>query len=303
VLGLDIQGVYHLTPLEPKQVGKLCREHRATVLLATPTFLRSYLKRCPAEDFASLEVVVVGAEKMPVDLAAAFEEKFGVRPVEGYGATELSPLVSVNVPPSRSRGGDVERKEGSVGRPVPGVSVKTASPETYEDLPPGAAGMLMVKGPNVMLGYLDQPEQTAEVIRDGWYVTGDIAQIDEDGFITITGRLNRFSKIGGEMVPHIRIEEAMREIVGDDGDEMQAVVTSVPDARKGERLVVLYTDLPRTPEEICKQMASAGLPQLWIPSPECFRQVEEIPVLGSGKLDLKNVQRLAQELFPSPNGG
>jgi acyl-[acyl-carrier-protein]-phospholipid O-acyltransferase/long-chain-fatty-acid--[acyl-carrier-protein] ligase len=163
--------------------------------------------------------------------------------------------------------------------------------------------MLMVKGPNVMLGYLDQPEQTAEVIRDGWYVTGDIAQIDEDGFITITGRLNRFSKIGGEMVPHIRIEEAMREIVGDDGDEMQAVVTSVPDARKGERLVVLYTDLPRTPEEICKQMASAGLPQLWIPSPECFRQVEEIPVLGSGKLDLKNVQRLAQELFPSPNGG
>ncbi|MEX0939690.1 MAG: acyl-[ACP]--phospholipid O-acyltransferase [Pirellulales bacterium] len=303
VLGLDIQGVYHLTPLEPKQVGKLCREHRATVLLATPTFLRSYLKRCPAEDFASLEVVVVGAEKMPVELAAAFEEKFGVRPVEGYGATELSPLVSVNVPPSRARGGDVERKEGSVGRPVPGVSVKTASPETYEDLPPGAAGMLMVKGPNVMLGYLDQPEQTAEVIRDGWYVTGDIAQIDEDGFITITGRLNRFSKIGGEMVPHVRIEEVMREIVGDGGEELQAVVTSVPDARKGERLVVLYTELPRTPEEICKKMAGAGLPQLWIPSPECFRKVEEIPVLGSGKLDLKNVQRLALEMFPSPNGG
>jgi acyl-[acyl-carrier-protein]-phospholipid O-acyltransferase/long-chain-fatty-acid--[acyl-carrier-protein] ligase len=245
---------------------------------------------------ASLNVVVAGAEKLPTALSDAFEEKFGVRPVEGYGATELSPLVSVNVPPSRSRHNDykIDLKEGTVGRPVPGVKAKIVHPETNADLPIGEAGMLLVTGPNVMKGYFGEEEKTADVIRDGWYVTGDIATLDDDGFITITGRLSRFSKIGGEMVPHVRVEEVLQEIVADGNEEeVLAVVTAVPDQRKGERLVVVHKRLSKSPEEIRAALAEAGLPQLWIPACDAFLEVEEIPLLGSGKLDLKAVADLA----------
>jgi acyl-[acyl-carrier-protein]-phospholipid O-acyltransferase/long-chain-fatty-acid--[acyl-carrier-protein] ligase len=297
VLALDVQGVYHFTPLDARQVGKLCKEHHGTVLLGTPTFLRSYIKRCERDELSSLEVVVVGAEKMPLELAAAFEEKFGVRPVEGYGTTELSPLVSVNVPPARSRSTQVDLKEGSVGRPVPGVSAKIVDPESFAPLPTGESGMLLIKGPNVMQGYLHQPEKTAAVIRDGWYVTGDIAQIDKDGFITITGRLSRFSKIGGEMVPHLRIEEELSKLAPAVDDQLTLAVTAVPDERKGERLVVLYTSLPCPPDELGRKLSEAGLPNLWIPSPDSFVQVEQIPVLGSGKLDLQAMRALAEAKF------
>jgi acyl-[acyl-carrier-protein]-phospholipid O-acyltransferase/long-chain-fatty-acid--[acyl-carrier-protein] ligase len=300
VLGKNIKGAYHFTPLDAKQVGKLTHGQRGTVLLATPTFLRSYLRRCTPEEFASLDVVVVGAEKMPIELAEAFEQKFGVRPVEGYGATELSPLVSVNVPPSRSLSAVVDLKEGTVGRPVPGVSAKVVDPDTLENLAqPRDAGMLLIKGPNVMAGYLGQPEKTAEVVRDGWYVTGDIAEIDEDGFIKITGRLSRFSKIGGEMVPHIRVEEELLKVAGGE-DELTLAVTSLPDVKKGERLVVLYAkSMTKDPEELRQALTAAGLPNLWIPARECFVPVEEIPVLGTGKLDLRRLQELAEEVIGS----
>jgi len=297
-LALDLRVAYHYTPLDARVVGKLARQRGCTILLATPTFLRTYLKRCNREDFASLEIVVAGAEKLPAGLCEAFEQKFGVRPVEGYGTTELSPLVSVNVPKSRSQSLEVDCKEGSVGRPVPGVSVRVVDPETFEPLPLGTAGMLLVKGPNVMKGYLGQPEETVKVIRDGWYVTGDIAIVDTDGFIHITGRLSRFSKIGGEMVPHLRIEEALQKILGGEEEgEIKAVVTSVPDERKGERLVVVHTCLCTTPDAICRKLADAGLPNLWIPSADSFVQLESIPVLGSGKTDLKAVNDVARERF------
>src|SRR5262249_19985060 len=158
-----------------------------------------FLKRADPEDLATVDAVVTGAEKLPPPLCDAFQQKFHVRSVEGYGATELSPLVSVNVPYSRSHTLEVDCKEGSVGRPVPAVTVKVVDPETCETLPLGTPGMLLVKGPNVMKGYLGQPDETARVIHDGWYTTGDIAQIDTDGFIFITGRLSRIAKIGGEM--------------------------------------------------------------------------------------------------------
>jgi acyl-[acyl-carrier-protein]-phospholipid O-acyltransferase/long-chain-fatty-acid--[acyl-carrier-protein] ligase len=262
--------------------------------------LRSYWRRCEPEEFKSLEIVVAGAEKLPIPLCAAFDQKFAVRPVEGYGTTELSPLVSVNVPRSRSQSREIDCKEGSVGRPVPGVSVKIVDPETFEPLPSGAAGMLLVKGPNVMKGYLGQPAETAKVIRDGWYVTGDIAVIDTDGFIFITGRLSRFSNIGGELVPHVRVEEAINEILGaEEEGEIRLVVTSLPDERKGERLVVVHVSLSLAAEEICRRLTTAGLPNLWIPSPDSFLQVESIPVLGSGKTDLKAVSDLAKKSFGS----
>jgi acyl-[acyl-carrier-protein]-phospholipid O-acyltransferase/long-chain-fatty-acid--[acyl-carrier-protein] ligase len=297
-LSLDVRVAYHFTPLDARAVAKLARDRQATILLATPTFLRSYLKRCDPEDFKSLEVVVAGAEKLPTPLCDAFEEKFGVRPVEGYGTTELSPLVSVNVPSNRSRSLQIDCKEGSVGRPVPGVSVKVVDPDSFETLSIDTPGMLLVKGPNVMKGYLGQPEETARVIRDGWYVTGDIARVDADGFIYITGRLSRFSKIGGEMVPHVRVEEAMHDVLQDnDEGECRLVVTSVPDERKGERLVVVHSDLDMAPDDICRRLAAAGLPNLWIPSPDSFLKVDSIPVLGSGKIDLKAVAELARSRF------
>jgi acyl-[acyl-carrier-protein]-phospholipid O-acyltransferase/long-chain-fatty-acid--[acyl-carrier-protein] ligase len=223
-----------------------------------------------------------------------------VRPVEGYGATELSPLVSVNVPPSRSHQTQIDAKEGTVGRPVPGVAAKIVDLDTGERLTIDQPGMLMITGPNVMKGYLDEPEKTADVVRDGWYVTGDVAKLDADGFITITGRESRFSKIGGEMVPHLRVEEAIEqflEINDTDNEEAMIVVTAVPDARKGERLVVVHRPLARTPADISAGLQAAGLPNLWIPGTDSYLQVEQIPVLGSGKLDLKGVAALARERF------
>ena len=165
-------------------------------------------------------------------------------------------------------------------------------------MPPGEPGMLYIAGPNVMKGYLGREDLTAEVIKDGWYVTGDIAVIDEDGFIRITGRESRFSKIGGEMVPHIQIEETLAQVVGlaDDGNPRVAV-TAVPDARKGERLVVVHTRLDRTPEELNRALSTAGLPNLYIPSPDSYIQTEQLPILGSGKLDLRAIRNLAMERF------
>lgn len=297
LMGLDVKAAYHFSPLDARQVGKLCKEQKGTVLLTTPTFLRSYIRRCDADELATLNVVVTGAEKLPVDVSDAYEKKFGHRPVEGYGCTELSPLASVNIPASRSVDNfQPDRKEGTVGRPVPGVSAKILHVDTGEELATGEPGMLMIKGPNVMLGYLHREDLTQQVIKDGWYVTGDIAFIDDEGFIHITGRQSRFSKIGGEMVPHIKIEETLNQVAGTaDAEQLVLAVTAVPDDKKGERLIVLHTKLDKTPSELCAGLVQAGLPNLFIPGTDSFYEVESLPVLGTGKLDLRALKQLAVE--------
>jgi len=300
-LKLNIASVFHSSPLDSKKIGELCQQFRGTVLLATPTFLRGFLRRCDPELFATLDVVVTGAEKLPLDLAEAFDERFGTRPVEGYGATETSPLVSVNVPPSRASDPSMGIREGSVGRPVPGVVVKVTDLETDEELGVEESGMLWVKGPNVMKGYYANEETTSEVLIDGWYRSGDVAKIDKDGFIHITGRISRFSKIGGEMVPHIKIEEAINEALNaSDEDGMLAAVTSVPDKKKGERLIVLHLPFDKPLDELRSELSSDhGLPNLFIPSNDSYLQVDELPMLGTGKLDLKALQQVAKEHFAS----
>ena len=201
---LGVRVVYHPNPLDLSAIRALVRSYRVTFLLATPTFLQAYMRRCEPDDFGSLQYVVVGAEKLPERVALAFEDRFGIRPLEGYGCTECSPVVSVNTRDFRAAGfRQVGAKRGRIGHPLPGVTVRIADPETLQPVPLGQPGLLLVRGPNVMQGYLGQPEKTAEVLHDGWYVTGDIAALDEDGFLTITDRLSRFSKIGGEMVPRL----------------------------------------------------------------------------------------------------
>ncbi len=297
----NAKAVYHFNPLDARTIGQLCQKHAVTIALATPTFLRSYLKRITPEQFHKLDTIVTGAEKLPPDLARQFEEKFSVQPSEGYGTTELSPVAAVNIPDHRSSDiTQIGTKLGTVGRPIPGVMAMVVDPETREDLGLNTEGLLLIKGPNVMKGYLHHPKKTAEVIRDGWYNTGDFARIDDDGFISITGRQSRFSKIGGEMVPHLRIEEELARIVDDPATEdvdLLVAVTSVPDERKGERIIVVHKPLRNPVDQVLKELAACGLPNLWLPSADSFLEVEQIPLLGTGKLDLQGLKQLALDHF------
>ncbi len=288
-----IGAVYHANPLDAKSIGRMVSAHRATVLISTPTFCQAYIRACTAEEFSSLRHVIVGAEKLPDSVAGAFKEKFGLDLLEGYGCTEMGPVVSVNVADFAHWGlRQTGHKPGTVGHPVPGVAAKVVDPDTGETLPQDAQGLLLVKGPGRMLGYLANPEKTAEALRDDWYVTGDIAAIDEDGFIRITDRLARFSKIGGEMVPHLKVEEAVSRVPGVKG----CAVTSLPDARKGERLVVLYTGAERaTPEAVWKALSHTELPTLWLPKQENVYRLDDLPMLATGKIDLRKVKLMAAE--------
>ncbi len=284
--------VFHPSPLESRAIGALVSQYGVTFLLATPTFLQSYIRRCSPEDFGSLQYVMAGAEKLPERVSVAFEDRFGIRPLEGYGCTECSPAVTVNTRDFRAaQFHQVGAKRASIGHPLPGISVRIVNPETLEPVPPGETGLLLVRGPNVMQGYLNRPEKTAEVLRDGWYNTQDIAAMDEDGFIRITDRMSRFSKIGGEMVPHIKVEDKLQEICG--RTEQVFAVTALPDEKKGERLMVVHTLAPDQLQECLAQLAKSDLPALWKPRPDQFVRAEALPYLGTGKLDLRRLKEIA----------
>jgi acyl-[acyl-carrier-protein]-phospholipid O-acyltransferase/long-chain-fatty-acid--[acyl-carrier-protein] ligase len=284
---------FHANPLEAKPIGELVRRHALTYLIATPTFLQIYLRSCEAADFGSLRAVMASAEKLPDWLANAFEEKFGLRPMEGYGCTECAPVVTCSTHEFRATGFRQKgSRRGSVGRPLPGVSLRIVAPDSGLPMPLGQPGLLLVRGPNVMRGYLGQPEKTAEVFRNGWYVTGDIAALDEDGFLQITDRLSRFSKIGGEIVPHVRIEEKLHELAG--VREQTFAVTGVPDEKKGERLVVLHTLGEAALSQLLTRLPQLELPNLWIPKANQFFAIGELPHLASGKLDLKKIREQAK---------
>ena len=282
------------SPLDGINVGKALRERRLTVMMSTPGFLQTYMRRCLADDFKSLRLVVTGAEKLRSDLFEKFRALTGLVIAEAYGCTELSPVVSVNVANSLPELGTGVAKLGSIGPPLSGVCVKIVDPMTFELLPENTDGLLIVRGAIVMMGYLADPEKTSEVLRKGWYITGDIAKMDRNGFITITGRLSRFSKIAGEMVPHELVEQEINNILLP--DERIIAITGGEDEVRGEKLIVFYTDRDAVkPEELIRQLRDAQIPNLWIPKAENFVYIESLPHLGSGKLDLTSLSEKAKE--------
>ena len=282
-----VPAVYHANPLQSGQVARMIRNEKISSLLITPTLLQSLMRRADREDLQTLRYVLTGGEKLRRSTADEFEEKFGVRPLQGYGTTELSPVVAVSIPDRMEKGLLCQGcREGSVGRALPNVAVKIVDPETGASKHTGEPGLLMVKGPNVMQGYLHDPERTAEAVVDGWYNTGDIAHVDRDGFIFLTGRLSRFSKIGGEMIPHGALEEVLMARQ----PEPCVAVVSFSDESRGERLVVCYTEKAGEPEMLRKLLVEHGLPNLWIPALKNFVPIPEIPVMGTGKVDLQAVR-------------
>jgi acyl-[acyl-carrier-protein]-phospholipid O-acyltransferase/long-chain-fatty-acid--[acyl-carrier-protein] ligase len=286
-----IGAIYHPNPLDAKTIGKLAREYKATILISTPTFCQAYYRSCGPDDFKSLRHVVVGAERLRPDFAAQFKEKFGLDMLEGYGCTEMGPVVAVNVPNVLHHGEQqIGHKPGTVGHPLPGVAAKVVDPEDGHDLGEGQEGLLLLKGPGRMVGYLADDNATVAALRDGWYVTGDLAVVDEDGFIRITDRLSRFSKIGGEMVPHLKIEEAMLRIPGVES----ACVTAVPDAQRGERLIGFYVaNDAMAPQLVWQALSESELPNIFVPKASDLKRIESLPVLGTGKVDLRAVKALA----------
>ena len=276
------------SPLDTRRMLDAIAEEAVTVLVAAPTFLRPILKKAEPAELRSLEIVVSGAEKMPEDLHRGFRQKFSLEIFQGYGLTETSPTTNVNQPDppatTATAGPQVANRPGSVGRLLPGMTARIIDPDTRAELPTGRVGLLLLRGVNVFGGYLDDPERNRQVLLDGWFVTGDLAHFDEDGFLTIAGRQSRFSKIGGEMVPHGAIEQALSDAFGLDPSEPPAfAVVGVPDAAKGEALVLLSA-MPLAPEQLREKLAAAGLPNLWMP--RRIIPVAAVPLLASGKLDL-----------------
>ena len=284
-------------PLEAGKIASLVERQAVTVMLATPTFLRAYLRKAEPPQLRSLRLLITGAEKLPDELAKAFEARFGKEVLQGYGLTETSPVASVNLPEPKARkpGQPVQpcNRLGSTGKLLPGMAAEIRDAETGQKGSLHDTGMLWLRGPNIFEGYLDAPEQTADVLQDGWFKTGDIGRFDEDGFLYIEGRLSRFSKIGGEMVPHETIEQKIVSVLpaGEHSERIIAIV-GVADAAKGEALVLLSSidlDLPG----VRAALSEIGVPNLWIP--KTMRRVDAIPLLASGKLDLAGCKALAAE--------
>ncbi len=303
ICGVDL--VTYPSPLETKKLGELIEKFRITLMIATPTFLRGYMKGVNRESLASIKLCVTGAEKLPASVAAAFEQKFGKKVYEGYGLTETSPVSNVNLPDPAALGtegsGHVwlpSHRQGSVGQMVPGLALRITNPDTNAPQSIHSSGMIWFKGANIFDGYLADPKRTADVIdKDGWFRTGDIGRLDTDNFLYIEGRLSRFSKIAGEMVPHETVEEALIKAMGLENESVRKIaVVGVPDPDKGEALILL-TAIPGGPEhqeilDLRYRLLEKGMPPLWIPKK--MIRVADIPILSSGKLDVQSCEKVAK---------
>jgi acyl-[acyl-carrier-protein]-phospholipid O-acyltransferase/long-chain-fatty-acid--[acyl-carrier-protein] ligase len=282
-------------PLDTRKIVDAVREESATVLIGAPSFLRPLLKKAEPGELRTLELVVSGAEKLPLELYDAFMERFHIGILQGYGLTETTPVTNVNQPDPPITTTTAEHQQGkrlgSVGRMLPGMTARIMDPDTKDDLPLTETGILLLRGANVFGGYLKDEAKTAAVFQDGWLVTGDLARFDEAGFLHIEGRLSRFAKIAGEMIPLATIEQNIADGFGwEQLDGPKAVMISVPDPARGEALVLLTTE-EVTSDAVRDTLTLAGLPNLWVP--KTILWVESIPMLGTGKVDLKTCRDLA----------
>jgi acyl-[acyl-carrier-protein]-phospholipid O-acyltransferase/long-chain-fatty-acid--[acyl-carrier-protein] ligase len=292
--------VCHPDPTDAVNIGKGVARYEATLLFGTSTFLRLYAKNSRVHPmmFQSLRYIVAGAEKLAPEVRRLFLDRFGKKLLEGYGATETSPVASVNLPDqldTRYWRVQVANREGTVGLPLPGTSFRIVDPDSLATLPVGTDGLILISGPQVMQGYLHNPEKTAQAIveLDGqrWYKTGDKGHLDEDGFLSIVDRYSRFAKLGGEMVSLAAVETQIRQILHE--PELEAVAVNIPDDKKGEKIVLLVAG---TYDEayIKKQLLEGGMNPLMIPS--TIRSMSAIPKLGSGKTDYGNARKVALSL-------
>jgi acyl-[acyl-carrier-protein]-phospholipid O-acyltransferase/long-chain-fatty-acid--[acyl-carrier-protein] ligase len=285
------------SPLDTRRMIDAIRDDHVTVMIGAPTFIRPLLRKAQPAELRTLDLVVTGAEKLPEDLAKAFLETFHIEIMQGYGLTETTPASNINQPDppvvTSTNEPQAGGRAGSVGRMMPGMTARIMDPDTGRDLPLTSTGVILFRGANVFSGYLDDPDKTATAFRDGWFVTGDLGRFDDDGFLFIEGRLSRFSKIGGEMVPHGTVEQKVLEAFGwEQLDEPAVFVTGVPDAAKGEALVLLTTH-EVNPDVLRKRLAELGVPNLWVP--RIVHRVERIPMLGTGKTDLKRCREVAMD--------
>lgn len=297
VLGLAV--VYHPDPREAKKIGDLVQTHKVSLLVTSPSIMRLWMLRCKPAVFESVTVLLLGSEKLKPELERDIKEKLGKVALQCYGCTETGPLISANSNKtfSTADGGTIDgNRSGSVGRPTPGTSIAIVDINTNAILPKGKdnAGLICAHGRQVMVGYKNRPDATAEVLGNGWYWTGDIGHVDEDGFVFITDRLSRFAKIAGEMVPLVTVEASIREAAAT--DEMSVHVTTVPDTKRGERIVVFFTKDEIVPADVCKALKDT-LPALWVPAASDFAKIDALPVGSTGKIDMQALKTLAKETF------
>ena len=274
--------VCYANPLDFATVSKIAREEKPTVMVGTPSFFWGYLHKSEPGDFKSLRLMVSGADKCPDALREGFMKKHGVTLMEGYGATETSPVISAN--------SQEFNRPGSTGRVIPGVQVRLENFETGEECKTGEVGKVLVKGDSVMKGYYDDPELTAEALEDGWYNTGDMGFFDEDNYLWHAGRFKRFVKIGGEMVSLVKVENTLEKHLP---TGVSCCVVDISDEKRGSAIIATVT-IEVNKAEILKKMG-AELPNIALPKQ--FIVIRELPMMGTGKIDFRTVTKIVQDIL------
>ncbi len=274
--------ITYANPLDFQKVCEICREYGPTIMLGTPSFYWGYLKRSQPGDFRTVRLAVTGADKCPEPLRQAYLQKHNLTLLEGYGTTETSPVISANT--------QRDNKPGSIGKPLPNVQVKIVDLDTEEELPPGKIGKILVRGDSVMKGYLNDLEETSHRLRHGWYDTGDMGYLDEDGFLWHAGRLKRFVKIGGEMVSLVKVEDTLEKILP---EGVECCVVDVPDPVRGAKIVAAVTaeiEEKKVLKALAKELPNIALPKEFV-------VIEELPKMGSGKIDFRKTTEMVRQIL------
>ena len=280
--------VTHANPLDYAKVAASIKQYGITFVLGTPTFLYGYLKRSSSGDFSSIRYLIAGADKVHDHLRQGYLQKHKLKILEGYGTTETSPVITSNTPK--------QNRPGSVGKAIDGMQIKIVDCATDEELPSGKMGKILVKGASVMKGYFADLEETTLRLKDGWYETGDMGILDEDGFLWHQGRLKRFVKVGGEMISLIRVEDELDRLVPQD---VVVCVVDVPDPKKGAEIVAAITTSSIDKRKIQKQMRQK-LPGIAVPKE--FYVIEDIPMMGNGKVNFKEVEKICRQIKQKERG-